>query len=278
MSRFLTLLVLVAVSVSGCSNSTMPGSDAAADAAGDAVVDATPDGAADATADAATCAPVACTLACEFGFVRGPDGCELCECAPEPDASCTDDSDCVLARNVTGCCGCEQAHPRTRVDSETCLVERGEAPVAGCLPDPEVCAVIDCAACEPVVRALCDGGTCAGSDTCGADDVVFRLGCVPRCGGHGDCTLAADYGSCCGGCSAVPTAFDEADACWAERQSDSDCAPAPGSCDDLGCPSPATDCTLFGGRAMCMEDGSCRQTDGGCPTGFSDVGGVCVAD
>lgn len=276
MSRYLTLLVLVV----GCSTSTTPdgGTDAGVDAMGDAAVDSgTVDGTVDTGVDAPSCSPVTCALACEFGFLRGADGCELCECAPAPDESCVADSDCVLARDVTGCCGCEQAHARRRTDSETCLVERGGAAPAGCLPDPELCAVVDCAACEPVVRAFCDAGTCAASDECGVGDIVFRSECTPACAGHDECTLAADYGSCCGGCTAVPTAFADGDACWAERQGDSECSPGPGACDDLGCPSPPTDCVMFGGAAVCMDDGSCRQSDG-CPTGFTDVDGVCVAD
>ncbi len=36
------------------------------------------------TQQACACAPVACALACQFGFKKGPDGCDLCECAPAP--------------------------------------------------------------------------------------------------------------------------------------------------------------------------------------------------
>lgn len=226
------------------------------------------------------CEPVTCTLFCEHGFARGPDGCAVCSCAPAPDERCASDGDCAIARDVTGCCGCFDGHAAARVAAEPCLVARGETPTAACLPDPELCATVDCAACAQVVRAVCEAGACVGSDACAAGEVVFGGGCAPACASHADCTLAADYGVCCGGCTPAPVAFVEGDPCWAPRQSESSCAPAPGACDGLGCPSPASDCTAFGGVAVCMADGTCELAgaDGGCPPGSSETSGVCVPD
>lgn len=230
--------------------------------------------------DAGGCVPVGCEIDCEHGLARGPDGCEICACAPAPDATCASADECVIARPTTGCCGCEQAYSRADVDADPCLVERREVPPAGCLPDPAACATIDCAACDTVVRAICEAGTCAGSSECAAGQIVFGLTCIPACASHRDCTLAADYGVCCGGCAGLPRAFVEADACFAERQSESTCAPAPGACDGLGCASPPLDCIASGAVAVCMSDGTCREggLGGACPSGSHEDAGVCVPD
>ena len=227
---------------------------------------------------AATCPPIRCEPVCEHGLARDADGCETCTCAPPPDDSCRFDEDCALGVDVSGCCGCETGVSAARLAAEPCLIGRGESPPAGCLPDPNRCASVRCAGCEAVVRAICLDGMCAASGECAEGQVPFERGCVAACGSHDDCTLAADYESCCGSCSAVPVSFVEADPCWAESQAASECAPSAGACDGLGCPSPPTDCSAFGGAAFCMADGSCRQTDGECPAGTSDRDGVCVSD
>ncbi|MCB9593008.1 MAG: hypothetical protein H6719_09775 [Sandaracinaceae bacterium] len=265
-------IVSMMVLLVGCGTSVVPGTD------GGGLDAAARDGATG--SDAGPCGPFECTLDCEHGFTRDARGCEQCACNPPPVEACVDDTECVIARVATGCCSCERGYPRSRVDAEPCLVERGEAPPSGCLPDPEVCAAVDCAACEPLVRAFCDVDTCSQASDCLAGDVEFRQRCVPACASHADCTLAADYGSCCGGCSATPRAYFDLDPCFRERASDTSCAPAPGACDGLGCASPASDCTTFGGAAVCMADGSCREggAGGACPAGSHDEASVCVPD
>lgn len=266
MGRF-ALLSLILV---GCGTSVVPGGDGGG-------TDSGPDAA---SVDAGACPPVPCTIDCEYGFARGPDGCERCACNPPPDESCVDDSGCVIARETTGCCSCERGYSRDRVNAEPCLVERGHAPPPGCLPDPERCATVDCAACEPVVRAVCEADSCLQSSECVTGDVPFRFTCVAPCAAHSDCTIAANYAQCCGGCFAAPRGYVDADACVAERQSESSCAPAPGACEGLGCASPPFECVGSGPTAVCMADGSCGEggPGGSCPTGSHDEGSVCVPD
>ncbi|MEZ4339038.1 MAG: hypothetical protein R3B82_20665 [Sandaracinaceae bacterium] len=240
----------------------------------------------DASTDASTgdagfaCVPVTCDLACMHGFRRGADGCEICVCNPPPVDTCAVDADCVIARVATGCCSCEFGYPVAQVEADPCLVTRYETPPPGCLPDPDFCAMVDCAACEAAVRAYCDAGTCRSSGECALGEVQIGLECVPACTSHADCTLAADYGQCCGTCQAVPRGYLDLNECFAERQSDSACAPPAGACDDLGCPSPPSDCTAFSGSALCMDDGTCREggSDAACPPGYHDESSVCVAD
>ncbi|MFK7985516.1 MAG: hypothetical protein AB8I08_05755 [Sandaracinaceae bacterium] len=116
----------------------------------------------DAAIDAgATCTPVTCELACMFGFVRDTDGCEICECAPEPDNSCTIPDDCGLAERPD-CCSCVEAYANSQIDADRCLVRAGEATPPGCEPDPEVCAVVDCIPCESATSVNCEADVCTG--------------------------------------------------------------------------------------------------------------------
>lgn len=272
------VMVLPLVLLVGCGSSFTPTDGGGLD--GGAARDGATGTDAATGADAGFCPPLPCTIDCEHGFVRGADGCPTCACNPPPIDTCAVDADCVLARPSTGCCGCEGGYARAQVDADPCLVERREPVPPGCRPDPELCARVDCAACEPVVRAFCDAGTCQTSGECAPGDVLYGLTCVPRCASHADCVMGADYGQCCGGCQAAPRGYLDADPCFAERRADSACAPAPGSCDGLGCASPPEDCGAFGGAVVCMEDGTCRETgsDGACPPGTHDESGVCVAD
>ncbi|MGE0786057.1 MAG: hypothetical protein AB7S26_10240 [Sandaracinaceae bacterium] len=223
-----------------------------------------------------------CPIRCEFGQSRGADGCSICACNPAPDP-CASDGDCVLA-TPPGCCACERAFTRGQVDRDVCLVARGDesGTPPGCDPDPEMCAAVDCAACEAVVRATCVAGECVASSDCAVGDIPFEQRCVSGCTEHADCAVASRYdSSCCGGCSPVPRSVIETDACWAERRSESTCpGPAPGACDGLGCPSAPDDCAAFGGVAVCMEDGSCQLGGAGgeCPGGTHEAGGVCAPD
>lgn len=221
------------------------------------------------------CPALGCTVDCEFGQSRDENGCATCACNPAPDRSCTDEGSCVLAVDGAQCCRCFAGFPRALVDAQPCLVERLADAPAGCLPD--VCDTALCGACEPVVRATCEAGTCSASSECADGQVQYERTCAPSCTSHADCTLAADYGSCCGSCRATHTALDAADECLAERLSDSSCEPPPGSCDGLGCASPPFDCG-DSGSAVCMADGLCREggAGGACPTGTSDDNGVCV--
>jgi hypothetical protein len=111
-------------------------------------------------------------------------GLSLASCAtrvdeplPEEEADgpreCWEDSECVVAREVSGCCaGCAGAFPRAIADESTCLVEEG-ADV------PESCWDAGCgaeSACSPVcldpVDALCVRGRCVGLYDCDGDTTV----------------------------------------------------------------------------------------------------------
>jgi hypothetical protein len=162
--KLVSMLCLAAAS--GCTSSTTRGDAGAMDGATrldaggrDASI---PDTGGD---DAALlCVAVTCEIACMFGFARDDRGCEICECAVAPDDSCVTGSDCTLARDATGCCGCRVGYAAARVDREPCLVRDGEPVPPGCLPDPGVCATVDCKICEPFTGASCaSGGVCIGT-------------------------------------------------------------------------------------------------------------------
>jgi hypothetical protein len=196
-----------------------------------------------------------------------------------PDGSdrCTSDDDCALGVDHTDCCHCRRGFTTARVAGDLCVTPIGETAPAGCVDNPS-CDATACR-CANAVRVACESGACVGLDTCPAGEILVLGHCVPPCASHADCVLAADYGSCCGGCSAVHVAADAADPCLAVSQGESSCSPAPGSCDGLGCPSPPTDCSASG-SAVCLEDGTCAEggAGGACPTGTHEMGGRCVPD
>jgi hypothetical protein len=220
------------------------------------------------------CPELTCGLMCPDGLARGADGCEVCVCNPTPDSSCTVDADCVLAVDYEDCCGCRSAYNASSIEGHSCIRAVNEPAPPGCVRE-------DCGAmcrCEFPIRAACESGTCTARTDCPMGEIMELGGCVPACTGHADCTVAADYGSCCGGCQPMTRATVDASPCLAERASDSECSPAPGSCDGLGCPSPALDCVMSGGSAVCMADGTCQLGGAGgeCPAGSMEMDGVCV--
>jgi len=222
------------------------------------------------------CTPVTCEIACTDGFRRGADGCEICECNPTPDRACADDGDCVLTVDYEDCCGCATAYNASSIDGHSCVRPRGELVPPGCAPDP-TCEGTACR-CEYPYRAVCEAGSCEARSDCPPGEIMELGGCVQRCTTHTDCTLAADYGSCCGSCQTLTRATVDADPCLAERASDSECSPGPGACDGLGCASAPLDCLMFGEAAVCMADGTCNYggAGGSCPGGSMEMGGVCV--
>lgn len=164
MSRLAFAPLLVLALSLGCGESTPApdtgtGTDAATDAGGDAASDASGDSGGD---SGTSCVPVTCEVACPFGFARGADGCEFCECAEERINSCASPADCTLATEPD-CCSCQQGYAAAVVDREPCLVREGEDIPPGCLPDPEICALVDCVPCESSVSVDCVEGLCVGS-------------------------------------------------------------------------------------------------------------------
>jgi hypothetical protein len=224
----------------------------------------------------ADCPAPACALTCDDGLRRDADGCEICECNPTPDTACATDGDCVLAIRHADCCQCRAAYNAASIAGHACLRPIDEAEPPGCARG-ESCEGTACR-CEFPIRAACEGGTCTARSDCPAGEVMELDACAPACAGHADCVLAADYGSCCGGCQALSLATVEAHACYAERAEESGCSPPFGACDGLGCPSPPLDCVASGSAAVCMADGTCQNAgpDGDCPVGSMDVGDVCV--
>lgn len=91
---------------------------------------------------------------------------------PEPLAGgvreCWFDDDCVIAREVSGCCAsCAGVVARDLADAETCLVEDGET-------TPQACFDMGCGLepgcgdwCLEPVAALCERGQCVGVVDCG---------------------------------------------------------------------------------------------------------------
>lgn len=171
MSKLISTSLLAVVLCLGCSESTpAPDTgtgDATTDAGGDASADATPDAAPDAAGDSGgdsgvTCTPVTCEIACPFGFARGVDGCEICECAEERINSCEAPTDCELAYEP-GCCSCTMGYASAVIDREPCIVRDGEDVPPGCMPDPEICALVDCVPCDSATSVDCTSGLCVGS-------------------------------------------------------------------------------------------------------------------
>jgi len=235
----------------------------------------TPDGSTTDTGMPLECADISCGLMCEHGLRLGAAGCEICECNAAPDTTCAADTDCVLSVDWTDCCQCRTAYNQATLDGHSCIAEAGAPPPAGCVQDPS-CDGAACR-CSFALRTTCEAGTCVAHDDCAAGQVLDNLDCVAACTAHTDCTVAADYGNCCGGCNVMSRERMDGDPCLAERAADTECNPAPGSCDGLGCPSPANDCSMFE-QAVCMADGTCALggADGACPGGSMEMGGVCV--
>lgn len=222
------------------------------------------------------CTPVTCALYCEYGFARDAGGCEVCSCNPAPADTCAVDAECALAIDYADCCGCAAAFTQSRVDLDRCVAGLRETPPVGCR-DETMCAGVACR-CAPPTRAVCEMGRCVARYDCPDGQLPALYSCVPACASHADCALAADYGVCCGGCSAHHVQTIDEDPCLARTAAESSCSPAPGACDGLGCPSPPTDCSFGGASAVCMADGSCSYggADGACPGGSMEMDGVCV--
>ncbi len=230
------------------------------------------DGGSSSTDGGSDCPAPSCGLMCSDGLKRDADGCEICECNPTPDTRCSVDDDCVLAVDHADCCGCRSAYAATSIEGHACIRPVTEPPPPGCAPDS--CTGEACR-CSYPIRAACQSGACVALDDCPAGQVQELGACVAGCASHADCTIAADYGSCCGGCTPLTRATVDANPCYAERSSDSECSP--GSCEGLGCASPALDCSTIG-TAVCMADGTCQLggASGECPAGSMEMGGVCV--
>ena len=184
---------------------------------------------------------------------------------PNPNESCATDADCVIAIDTVDCCNCTQAYTRARLEVDRCVVEASagvDSAPSDCMR-PASCEGTQCRCAAPPVRAICQNNRCVS---------------VGPCSSHADCTTAADYESCCGGCEAYHVSVVMGDRCIATSQAESECAPPSGACDGLGCPSPPLDCSSFD-NAVCMRDGTCREggPGGTCPPGFDDVDGRCFS-
>ncbi len=88
-----------------------------------------------------------------------------------PDLSCTQSSDCVLARRIDICCACDGIFNRTQVENEPRLqytYETENYPYATprVVRQPGECANIMCAPCPvPPFGLVCDSGQCRATQT-----------------------------------------------------------------------------------------------------------------
>jgi hypothetical protein len=107
------------------------------------------------------CPEILCSpIECPRGYVAG-DGSNGCcsECVPDPDF-CETDYDCLIAKNLTDCCACDQAVSVRRYDEDLCLSARRLT-----RPIPAECAApADCdsdCSCGTFFDAACVNNTCA---------------------------------------------------------------------------------------------------------------------
>lgn len=88
-----------------------------------------------------------------------------------PDLSCTQSSDCALARRLDTCCACDGIFNRTQVENEPRLrytYETDNYPYATprMVRQPEECDNVICAPCPvPPFGLVCDSGTCRAAQT-----------------------------------------------------------------------------------------------------------------
>ncbi len=128
--------------------------------------------------DAGACNPVVCTLACQYGFATGPDGCEICACAPppsQPDAGACGPVCAIYCpyghvKDGNGCdtCTCKPPPGGTQCGFNTCAagLECCNASCGICVPPGGACTQQACA-CAPVVCTLaCQYGFQRGADGC----------------------------------------------------------------------------------------------------------------
>lgn len=221
------------------------------------------------------CGAILCMAGCTV--VTGADGCAACRCEPPPPATCASDAECVIAYDLTPCCGgCASAVTAARAAADRCLARYGDPFPADCRPSDctDICPAIDCA--NPL-RAVCAAGECVPAFDCAPGDVVFRSECVPRCASHADCAIATDLLQCCGRpCDAYPRALALDRPCWAiDGETGGGCAVPPDACADLGCAF--MECPAEA-HAACLDDGTCAYVDttAACPAGYEDAGGRCV--
>jgi hypothetical protein len=137
------------------------------------------------------CPAIACTLACQYGFQRGPDGCEICACNPPPGPVqcgpntcaagevCCNES-CGICTAPDGACTqqfCEpldagqgpvQCGPNVCASGEVCCNES----CGICTPPNGVCTQQACAPADAGTGTACGFNTCAPGTEC----------CNPSCG------------------------------------------------------------------------------------------------
>lgn len=196
-----------------------------------------------------------CTLSCDLA--QTDDGTPKCECSRQQ-GECSTDDDCVVAGNRGDCCGaCNDAFPKSLVESEPCIVPVGEVVPPLCMPTPcdEPCPPVSC---QLVARALCETGRCVWSEQCLEGDVLVGQACYRACGSNADCIIAVRSGGCCDSCPRVELAsWVEAGRCVipVDQAIPDQCRPppesCPGECQDLGCPDPASL------TPQCQPDGTC---------------------
>jgi hypothetical protein len=72
---------------------------------------------------------------------------------------CQSPADCVLANDVTRCCNCTEAMPKSLVDQEPCLVPQGQSSAsAECNDNGAQCLAVLCAACAEPTEPTCTLG------------------------------------------------------------------------------------------------------------------------
>ncbi len=199
-----------------------------------------------------------CTLTCELA--RDANGNELCRCA-RPEEECEKDADCTLATNGGVCCGsCQDAYPKSVVDSEPCLVEPGGANDPKCEhPD---CTNVLCPAiaCPAAAYAACEERKCVPKYECPEGMLEENGRCVPPCHDNEDCVLATYAGNCCGGCPAAYNRYtvDQEECLVAEGDEVPErCRPDPKECSRVGCPQVLC---VAPGEPVCQDDGHCESS------------------
>jgi len=202
------------------------------------------------------CNPVACTLACEYGFQRGPDGCEICACNPPP-TQLPDAGQCgpvcaiycehgnVLDANGCPTCACNPAPDSGRTCGPVCAIycEYGNqlgpdgCPMCACNPPPggttDAGAPTQCGAtvCQPGTE--CCNASCGTCVPPGFACTQEACACAPVV-----CTLACQYG--------FQRGADGCEICA--------CAPPPQSCGNVTCGAGLECCNASCG--ICVPPGN----------------------
>ncbi len=211
------------------------------------------------------CMPVTCEIACEFGFQRGPDGCEVCACAdPPPDGGVDAGTDAGIPDAST----VDATMPDTGTPDAMIVCPDSQILCGGECKSPDT--TEQCGGCDPCAEAANATASChrgeAGSFVCSYECYLNFANCdaspscetniasVDRCG-------SCDMTVCPSVSNASPVCVPTDDAALTPY-CDFECADGFTRCGDR-CLDPSSDedsCGVCGN--VC--DGLRSCTDGGC--------------